>query len=377
MTTAIRGVRAEAFRVPLARPVRFATRLVEAREYVVVWVETADGVVGVGHTYAGTRGGAFVRDAVRDLLAPSLIGADAEDIAGRWSDLYQETLLLGRRGAVIRALSAVDIALFDRAAISKGVPLYRHLGGRKPQVHAYASGGYYGAASGDRAEALRLVEAEMRRNVERGFDAAKMKIGRDFELDVARVRVARDVLGPDRKLALDANNAWRTAAEAISFVRAIERYDPWWIEEPLSPDDALGHGEVARALEVPVATGEINQTRWEFEALIRAGGADILQPDAAVIGGVSEWLVVAGLAAGAGLPVAPHWYHPLHVHLAAATPHCLTVEHFSLDLDIYNFDALVSPEARLVPSAGCLTAPDRPGHGIRLDETALARYRVS
>lgn len=377
MTAAIRGVRAETFRVPLARPVRFATRLVDAREYVVVWVETADGAVGVGHTYAGTRGGRLVRDAVRDLLAPSLIGADAEDIAARWADLYQETLLLGRRGAVIRALSAVDIALFDRAAIGKGVPLYRHLGGTKPTVHAYASGGYYGAASGDKAEAVRLVETEMRRNVERGFDAAKMKIGRDFALDVERVRVARDVLGPDRKLALDANNAWRTAAEAIRFVRAVECYDPWWIEEPLSPDDAVGHGEVALALEVPVATGEINQTRWEFEALIRAGGADILQPDAAVIGGVSEWLVVAGLAAGAGLPVAPHWYHPLHVHLAAATPHCLTVEHFSLDLDIYNFDALVSPEARLVPSAGTLTAPDRPGHGIRLDEAALARYRMS
>jgi len=377
VTAAIRGVRAEAFRVPLARPVRFATRLVEAREYVVVWVETADGAVGVGHTYAGTRGGRFVRDAVRDLLAPSLIGADAEDIAARWSDLYQETLLLGRRGAVVRAISAVDIALFDRAAICRGLPLYRHLGGTEPKVHAYASGGYYGgAASGEVTEALRLVEQEMRRNVERGFHAAKMKIGRDFALDVERVRVARDVLGPDRKLALDANNAWRTAAEAIRFVRAVERYDPWWIEEPLSPDDAVGHGEVARALEVPVATGEINQTRWEFEALIRAGGADILQPDAAVIGGVSEWLLVARLAAEAGLPVAPHWYHQLHVHLAAATPHCLTVEHFSLDLDIYNFDALVSPEARLVPNAGTLTAPDRPGHGIDLDESALARYRM-
>jgi L-alanine-DL-glutamate epimerase-like enolase superfamily enzyme len=185
------------------------------------------------------------------------------------------------------------------------------------------------------------------------------------------------VLGPDRKLALDANNAWRTAAEAIRFVRAVERYDPWWIEEPLSPDDPVGHGEVARALEVPVATGEINQTRWEFEALIRAGGADILQPDAAVIGGISEWLLVARLAAEAGLPVAPHWYHPLHVHLAAATPHCITVEHFSQDLDVYNFDALVSPEARLTPRAGTLMAPDRPGHGIVLDEPALARYRLA
>lgn len=244
-------------------------------------------------------------------------------------------------------------------------------------MHAYASGGYYGGGASDgTSDPLRLIELEMRRNVERGLDAAKMKVGRDFALDVERVRVAREALGPARKLALDANNAWRTADDAIRFVRAVERYEPWWIEEPLSPDDPVGHGEVARALEVPVATGEINQTRWEFDALIRAGGADILQPDAAVLGGVSEWLAVARLAAVAHLPVAPHWYHPIHVHLAAATPHCLTVEHFSLDLDIYNFDALIKPDARLAPKGGRLTAPDRPGHGVDLDESALARYRV-
>lgn len=377
MTTAIRNVRAEAYRVPLARPVQFSTRAVAAREYVVVWIETADGVAGTGHTYAGTSGGHLVRDIVRDLFAPLLLGADAEDIASIWTQLYQETLLLGRRGAVIRALSAVDIALHDRAAIAAGKPLYRYLGGSDPNVHAYASGGYYGGGASDgTSDPLRLIELEMRRNVERGLDAAKMKVGRDFALDVERVRVAREALGPARKLALDANNAWRTADDAIRFVRAVERYEPWWIEEPLSPDDPVGHGEVARALEVPVATGEINQTRWEFDALIRAGGADILQPDAAVLGGVSEWLAVARLAAVAHLPVAPHWYHPIHVHLAAATPHCLTVEHFSLDLDIYNFDALIKPDARLAPKGGRLTAPDRPGHGVDLDESALARYRV-
>ncbi|HET8570122.1 MAG TPA: mandelate racemase/muconate lactonizing enzyme family protein [Candidatus Limnocylindria bacterium] len=377
MTARISAVRAEAFRVPLARPVQFATRAVAAREYVVVWIE-AEGVTGTGHTYAGTAGGRLVRDAVRDLLAPSLEGADAGDIEGVWRALYQETLLLGRRGAVIRALSAVDTALHDREAVAAGLPLYRCLGGTEPSVHAYASGGYYGGGApfGDEDDPLRLVALEMERNVERGFDAVKMKIGRDHELDVQRVRVARETLGPGRRLALDANNAWTDPADAIAFVRAVERYEPWWIEEPLPPDDPLGHAEVARALDTPVATGEINQTRWEFEALIRAGGADILQPDVAVIGGVSEWLAVARLAAEASLPVAPHWYHPLHVHLAAATPHCLTVEHFSLDLDIYNFDALIREDARLVPKDGRLVAPERPGHGVELDPAALARFRV-
>lgn len=372
MTAAIRSVRAEAFRVPLARPVQFATRAVDAREYVVTWVETEDGVVGTGHTYAGTRGGRLVRDVVRELLAPVLVGADAADIPARWAELYQETLLLGRRGAVVRAIATVDTALHDRAAIAAGLPLYRHLGGTAPTVHAYASGGYYEAD----AEPLALVERETARNVERGFDAVKIKVGRDHALDVERVRVARETLGPGRRLALDANNAWARPDEAIRFVRAVERYEPWWIEEPLSPDDTLGHAAVAAALDVPVATGELHQTRWEFDALIRARGADILQPDVSVIGGVSEWLAAARLAKDAGLPVAPHWYHQVHVHLAAATPHCLTVEHFALDLDIYNFDLLVRPEARLVPASGRLTAPERPGHGVLLDEVALARFRM-
>ncbi len=376
--TRVTGVRAEAYRVPLARPVTFATRAVAAREYVIVWIDTDDGISGTGHTYAGTAGGRIVRDIVRDLLVPVVSGADANDIAGIWARLYQETLLLGRRGAVIRSIAAIDTALHDRAAIAAGQPLFRYLGGTDPTVHAYASGGYYGggAAFGDETDALRLVELEARRNVERGFDAVKIKVGRELGLDVERVRIARETLGPGRKLALDANNAWRTPAEAIRFVRAVERYDPWWIEEPLPTDDVVGHAEVARALDIPVAKGEIDQTTWEFAAIVRERGADILQPDVAVIGGVSQWLEVAAIARAAGLPVAPHWYHPVHVHMAAATEHCITVEHFALDLDVYNFDALVREEARLVPKSGRLTAPERPGHGVILDDAALARYRV-
>lgn len=370
-STRIRDVRAVAVRVPLLRPVRFATRLVEAREYALVWIEAEDGTVGVGHAYAGTRGGRLLRDIVLELFRPVLVGADATLIDHLWTALYQETLLLGRRGAVLRALSAVDIALWDRLGVATGLPLYRLLGGDRAEVPAYASGGYY--TEGD---PLASVERELRGHAEAGFDAVKIKVGRDFALDVERVRVAREALGPARRLALDANNAWRSPHDAIRFARAVERYDPWWLEEPLSADDIAGHAEVARALDLPVATGEIHSTRWDFAALVERRAADILQPDASVVGGVSEWLKVAHLAAAAGLPVAPHWDHALHVHLAAAVGNCLGVEYFFLEGDVYNFDRLVREEVRLRPTGGLLRAPERPGVGIVFDEAAVERYRL-
>lgn len=370
-STRIRDVRAIAVRVPLSRPVRLATRLVEAREYALVWIEAEDGTVGVGHAYAGTRGGRLLRDIVLELFRPVLVGADATLIDHLWTALYQETLLLGRRGAVLRALSAVDIALWDRLGVATGLPLYRLLGGDRAEVPAYASGGYY--AEGD---PLASVERELRGHVEAGFDAVKIKVGRDFALDVERVRVAREALGPARRLALDANNAWRSPHDAIRFARAVERYDPWWLEEPLPADDIAGHAEVARALDLPVATGEIHSTRWDFAALVERRAADILQPDASVVGGVSEWLKVAHLAAAAGLPVAPHWDHALHVHLAAAVGNCLGVEYFFLEGDVYNFDRLVREEVRLRPTGGRLRAPERPGVGIVFDEAAVERYRL-
>ena len=369
--TRITDVRALAVRVPLARPVRIATRLVEAREYVLVWIEAADGTVGIGHAYAGTRGGRILRDLVLELFRPVLVGADATLIDHLWTALYQEALLLGRRGAVLRALSAVDIALWDRLGIATGLPLYRLLGGDRADVPAYASGGYY--SEGD---PLAIIERELRGHVEAGFDAVKIKVGRDFAIDVARVRVARDALGPDRRLALDANNAWRSPHEAIRFARAVERYDPWWLEEPLPADDIAGHAAVARALDLPVATGEIHATRWDFAALIEQRAADILQPDASVVGGVSEWLKVAHLAAATNLPVAPHWDHALHVHLAAAVGNCLGVEYFFLAGDVYNFDSLIREDVRLSPVGGRLTVPQRPGVGIVLDEAAVKRFRI-
>jgi L-alanine-DL-glutamate epimerase-like enolase superfamily enzyme len=372
----IRTVRARALAIPLARATSMSTRTVHAREYVLVWVDAADGASGAGYTYVGTTGGALVRDAVNDVLRRLLVGQDEADIEGLWARMYQEVLLAGRRGALLRAMSAVDIALWDLAARRANVPLARLLGGWQESVPAYASGGYYRDE-----DPLTAIEAEIRANMENGFTDHKIKVGgAPVALDAERVRVARQAIGAQGRLALDANNAYRTPHEAIRAARAFERAagaeGVWWFEEPLSPEDIAGHAEVARALETPVATGEIHQTRWDFRDLIERRAADILQPDAGVVGGISEWLKIAHTAASFNLPLAPHWHANLHVHLAAATGNVLTIEHFALDKDIYNFEHIVTEETRLRPSQGRIKLPTGAGLGFVLGEAAVDRYTL-
>lgn len=366
----IRSVTAIPVAVPLKVPTRIATREVLAREFVLVEVTTNEGIVGVGYTYTGTTGGRLCATLINENFAPRLIGGSALAPERHWAALFQEHLLIGRRGFLLRALSALDIALWDIVGKVADQPLYRLLGGFRDEVPAYASGGYYRAG-----DPLAAIEQEFTNYLKLGFKDFKIKVGgAPLDVDVERTRVAREMIGPRGRLGLDANNAWRTPSEALKFARAVEKYDPWWLEEPLLPDDIEGHAQIAAALDWPVATGEIHSSRWDFRALIEKRAADILQPDAGVLGGVGEWMRVAAAAATFDIPVAPHWHADIHVHLVAAVPNALTVEYFSVDEDIYNFERLLTE--RLKPKDGMIPLPPVAGVGLQLDRTAVEQFRI-
>ena len=368
----ITDIRTAVVRVPIDRPTAIATRQLGAREYILVWIDNDAGHTGVGYTYAGTVGGAATYEFLREAFQPLLLGQDPRLIEHHWAAMYQEVLLAGRRGAALRAISAVDIALWDLLGKIAGLPLYRLLGGWADEVPAYASGGYY--RPGDPLDNIR---DEVLFHKELGFTDFKIKIGgAAFDVDVDRVRIARETIGPSGRLALDANNAWRWPFEAIQFARAVEDCNIWWLEEPLSPDDIAGHAEIARTLETPVATGEIHATRWDFRDIIAQKAADILQPDANVLGGIGEWMKVAHTAASFNLPVAPHWHANVHAHLVAAAHNSITVEYFALEQDIYNFERLVTPETRLKIKDGRIPLPQGAGIGIELDAQAIDRWRM-
>lgn len=375
----IEAVKSTAVRIPVDRPTRMSNRLLDKRDYVLVEIAAADGTIGVGYTYSGTSGAALVSDAVEDLLAPMLVGGDADDIVHHWQRLYQETLMVGRRGAVIRALSAVDLALWDLSGKRRATPLAVLLGAGVDRVPAYASGGYYRP---DEGEWVKAVRNEIQFNISLGFCDHKIKVGGlSVREDVARVAAAVEEAGPDGRVALDCNNAYRSVMEANQAIQAFENaagsQGLWWVEEPLAADDIEGHAELNRRTKTAIATGEIHATRWEFRTLLSQGAADLLQPDLGVLGGVTEWMRVARAAETFGVPVAPHWHANAHVHVAAAAPNCLAIEHFALEKEIYNFERLLKSSTRLKVEGGHALVPDRPGVGIEFDQEMVRKFELT
>ncbi|MEQ3550293.1 mandelate racemase/muconate lactonizing enzyme family protein [Pseudonocardia nematodicida] len=353
--------------VPLPAPVGFSSRTVTRREYTLVRITTEQGVSGIGFCYPGHAAAELSTIAVRDLLGPLLVGEDCADIERLWNRMYQEALLHGRTGSVMRALSAIDIALWDAKAREAGLPLHKLLGGHADRVPAYASGGYYLDGKGPDGLARELAGY-----VEAGFTAVKMKIGRlDHRGELDRLAAAREAVGPDTLLMLDANNAFSDLPTALRAVRAWERFDPYFVEEPFSPDDITNHARLAARVDVPIATGEIEAGRWRTRELLEQGGAIILQQDAAVCGGISELQKIAHTASSYGVTLCPHWFHDVHAPVAGAFSNVRFVEYFPHN-DVFNFGDLV--DRQLVVDGGELVLHDAPGLGFSFEEDAVARF---
>ena len=354
--------------VPLDKVTSFSTRTVSERHYCLVKVTSKDGHEGIGFCYVGSAGGEIAKLAVEQLLAPKLIGQNSHRSEGLWMEMYNESILQGRAGAVMRGISILDTALWDLNARSVGLPLHHYLGAVvEDRVPAYASGGYY--LEGKTAAKL---GKEMESYVKQGFKAVKMKVGRlSPSEEEERVKAARKAIGEDILLTLDANNAWRDLPTALEYVRRFEAYNPYWIEEPFSPDAIDLHAALARQTKINVATGEMEAGRWRFRELIDAGGVAILQSDAAVCGGITEWRRISAYADLKGITVCPHWMHDLHAPLVAATPNARFVEFF-LDDQVLNFRRLINKQ--LTFKNGDLILHKTPGLGFEFDEAAVKKY---
>lgn len=354
--------------VPLDTVTSFSNRTVSTRHYGLVKVRSTDGVEGIGFCYVGSAAGSIFVAAVKDLLAPLLIKQDSLAVESLWQTMYQESLLQGRAGTVMRALSALDIALWDLNAKTAKLPLHKYLGAaHMDRVPAYASGGYY--LDGKTPQHL---GEEMASYVAKGFQAVKMKSGRlSPKEEEARLRAAREAVGPDVALMMDLNNAWMDTTQAMQYVRRFEQYDPYFIEEPFSPDDIENHARLANLTSIPIATAEIGYGRWYHKELMDKGAAAILQTDAAVCGGITEWRRIAQTASSYGLVMCPHWFHDLHAPLVASTPNARYVEYFWND-QVLNFRNLV--DRQLSHQDGNVILHQEPGLGFGFDEKFVAKF---
>jgi len=344
----------------------------------LVRVETDEGHVGYGEAKAavGSQGNCAALVAlIEQDLAPQLIGEDASQISRIWDICYNGSRahfaidrghafpIAGRRGLAIAALGGIDIALWDIAGKALGVPLHRLLGGkRKDRFPAYASGGWKPPAD---------IGAELQGFIDRGdFKAVKMRVGSQddvVQMSVARVRAAREALGPDIDIMVDAHGTWNVA-EAKRFARAVADCRIAWFEEPVTGDDKRGMAEVRASTDIPIAAGESEFTRFDFRDIVELRAADILQPDLAIAGGVSEAMRIGALAAAWNLGFAPHlWTGALGfaagLHVLSASTAGWIVE-YSLGHNPLLHD-LVEEDFPVV--AGEVEVPDRPGLGVTID----------
>jgi D-arabinonate dehydratase len=365
----ITKVEALAISIPLRAAVSDAVRRITHRDHLIVRITTDDGLVGTGFTL-GYDGSLAMVSLVDTIYRPMLIGADAFHSEHLWSEMYRQSIQAGRRGAALRAMSAIDIALWDIRGKAARMPVMNLLGVHSTNLRCYATGGYY--RDGQTIEEL---VAEYENYVAQGFNAVKLKVGKfSAAADAARMRAIRKAIGDDVEILLDANGGWLDAPTAIGVMRRLEEFRPFWIEEPVRADNISAMARIAEALDTPVATGELEATRWAFADLLERKAADILQPDATVCGGVGEWLKIAHMAAALDVPIAPHYNWDIHTQLNATIPNALFVEYFVRGSDVKVFDAVLANP--IYPTNGYITPRSEPGFGMEFVEAKIKEYRI-
>ncbi len=371
----IESVRAIPLLVTLDRPQRTGVAAYTTLGIALVEVRSDTGLVGYGECLARYTPRIWAA-IVDDLLAPLVIGADPFDTERLWMSMFRDLRSFSghSRGMLVEAIAGVDTALWDLKGRATGLPLYALLGGAtRTRLNAYASSIMQRDLSAMESEAASLVE--------RGFRAIKIKVGVGVEQDVKTVRAIRRVVGDGIDLMLDANGGYE-APEAIDLARRIVDYRITWFEEPVVSDDLEGYERIRAATTIPLAGGEAEFTRFGVRDLLARKVIDVIQPDVARSGGVSETKKIADLASAHHVAYAPHVGFSGAVcvaatlHLAAAATNFLTYE------CIYTENPLrerltvtpVGGPGQLVD--GQIPIPGGPGLGIELDPEVLRRYTV-
>jgi len=367
--------------VPLPRQHRTDSGTKVKSDATLILVETDKGLTGMG---AALGSPPVVSAIVEHELAPEVVGEDPLFSERIYEKMYngsraQPALERGvpqpevsrRSGMVMEAIAGIDIAVWDVKAQALGIPVYQALGAVRNVVRGYASGGW---APGDEAE------AELGGYAAKGFSAVKMRVvGRDgfsIEKCLRRVQAARRGIGPAVELMVDAHGSLEVPV-AIRLAKTLEPYDIAWFEEPVSPENHSGQGEVRRATTIPIASGEREFTRYGFQSLLDHGAIDIAQPDVARAGGFTEIRRIAALTSARDIRLAPHAWGSgilfaasIHTAMSAANCHILEVSHGYMPMmyELFNEPFDIRPD-------GSVHAPDRPGLGFTLRSDALERFK--
>jgi L-alanine-DL-glutamate epimerase-like enolase superfamily enzyme len=360
----VTSLQTSVFRVPTDRPEADGTITWNSTTMVLVEVAAQSGAKGIGFSYASAAAASLIHEMLEDCV----VDCEADDRA-TWARMVARVRNAGRQGIAATAISAVDIALWDLRAKLAHKSLFQLLGQQRDSVPVYGSGGF-----------TTYTDAELTNQlggwVRQGIPRVKMKIGTDWgtrpEVDLHRVEVAREAIGRDAELFVDANGAY-SPKQAIRLAHEFARHNVSYFEEPVSSDQLAALARIRHAVEQDVAAGEYGYDPWYFRAMLDAGAVDILQADATRCLGITGWLEAAALAHSAGILFSAHCGPSIHAQAACAAPQISHIEYFHDHVRIEHmlFDGALEPVAGdLHPDPSC------PGLGLELKRADAARYAV-
>ena len=335
----------------------------DTREFVTLELGTDQGLVGIGVTFFGGALTPALRSAV-DGLGRLAIGEDPSQVEAIVAKLRRAAGSSGPGGIFSLALSAVDMACWDLRGKAAGQSVCALLGGLRDRVPTYASGALM------RPHPIDYLAKAGPRLRDMGFRQMKMQCGSEPTPDasVERVRVMREAIGPDVDLMCDINQLW-SVHHAIDVGRRIEPYHLYWLEDATAHDDYAGLARIADALATPIAAGEYHYGIVPFRHLLESRSVDIAMIDLLRVGGITQWMKVAGMAEAFNVPVVSHLIPEIHVHLVAAVPNGLTVEYMPWSLRLFEETPAIE--------AGQLVVPKRPGLGLAFDQAAIKTFQVA
>jgi L-alanine-DL-glutamate epimerase-like enolase superfamily enzyme len=366
-----------------------------AQDSLVVLIETDAGITGIGECDANPWMAKAVIEApgthtmglaVKDML----IGANPFEIGALWRKIYLGTAMNGRRGMVVHALSAIDMALWDLCGKALGKPVHALLGGAtRDRITPYASL----QPAGHRFEEYRdaLVQSALDAKA-LGFKAVKSEVTMNgpyahsgmresYDRHTEVVAAVRKAVGPEMTLMIDVQYLWEDAETCLSVVRDWAEFDIFFLETPIWSDNVEEMAKLAAAAPMRIACGEWLATRHEFKELMDVGKVQVAQPDVGRVGGIGEAKIVCDMAAERGLAIVPHcWKTGISIsataHLAFVTDHCAFIEYLPPQLCIERLRRELAHE-ELVLDNGTIPLPTRPGLGVELDHDVLRRYTVA
>ncbi len=351
--------------------------LVLDAEYPYAIIQTDAGITGFGECF---RRAPYVSSAaIETVFAPLLIGMDPFDTSGIWNTLFRAGAVAGPPGALLTAVSGVDIALWDIKGKALDTPLYKLLGGKnRDKVRVYASSLQRDLAP--EVEAKRVAEFR-----DRGFSAYKMHSAVPGHIDdpadttVENVKAMRKLVGDDMEILVDVNGAY-SVHHAIEIGKALQDLDVFHFEEPVHVRDLEGLAELSDALDIPVAAGENAFTRWDFQELVQRGKPDIVQPDVVKTGGITEFQQITSVVSSHGLPMTIHNTQPYgstaaHLHLIAGRDDFPYAQEYNIEhVGIRDAGSILKEPFEV--EDGYIRVPEGPGLGLEYDlDVMRSRHR--